>query len=394
MSSSAAALLAHCAPPPLCDPADDAHASRPASPASWGILTTLLDWDSTATSTATTAAAADGQRGGACPDGILFFPPSSAPSGALLGVLGGGMGGAFSTGSDALFGAALACVTGVHQGPHAALFPPPHAAAYGALCAAPRVYGDSSDGEDSGWLSAGAFAPCSSSRDAPPAPLPPLLPPHVVHAAQLAQCPPTFAGSAAVACAMPLPMPPPPPPAVTAARTSPSRTGRAASRARVTSDGYAPAKVLSVSVDVLRQHFGLNLLDAARQLGMCRTTLKRICRQHGINRWPKRELAKNAHTSSGAAAAAAAATTVMRPQLRAGGGGIPVGSRSGSRHSHAAPLGAHAAAAQAGGMAAMRDGSDGDDACGATVSAALPWSLFPPHEAAAAEGIIVPMRLL
>jgi hypothetical protein len=276
----------------------------------------------------------------------------------------------------------------VHQGPHAALFPPPHAAAYGALNAAPRAYGDSSDGEDSGWLSAGAFAPCSSSRDAPPAPLPPLLPPHLVHAAQLAQFAPAFAGVAAVPPPMPLP-----PPAVTAARTSPSRTGRAASRVRVTSDGYAPAKVLSVSEVVLRQHFGLNLLDAARQLGMCRTTLKRICRQHGINRWPKRELAKNAHTPSGAAAAAAT-TTVMRPQLRAGGGGIPVGSRSSSRHSHASPLGAHAAAAQAGGMAATRDGCGGDDACGATVSAALPWSLFPPHDAAAAEGSIVPMRLL
>lgn len=46
----------------------------------------------------------------------------------------------------------------------------------------------------------------------------------------------------------------------------------------------------------LRGQFGVGLKEAASTLGVCTTTLKRACRRHGIQRWPRRALQRVSRT--------------------------------------------------------------------------------------------------
>ena len=49
---------------------------------------------------------------------------------------------------------------------------------------------------------------------------------------------------------------------------------------------------VKLRLEDLQSQFGLSLKEAAGRLGICPTTLKRACRRHGIQRWPRKQLVR------------------------------------------------------------------------------------------------------
>ncbi len=43
-------------------------------------------------------------------------------------------------------------------------------------------------------------------------------------------------------------------------------------------------------MELLQQYFHLPIVEASKQLGICSTSLKKICRKHGLLRWPHRKV--------------------------------------------------------------------------------------------------------
>lgn len=50
--------------------------------------------------------------------------------------------------------------------------------------------------------------------------------------------------------------------------------------------------VTDIDVKILRSVYNMPIEQAAKQLGVCVTVLKRICRRKGIARWPYRKVCK------------------------------------------------------------------------------------------------------
>lgn len=65
----------------------------------------------------------------------------------------------------------------------------------------------------------------------------------------------------------------------------------------------------------VQAYFGYGLRDAAQRLNICPTTLKRACRRHGIQRWPRRQIVKETRRHAHAADSARS----LEPTVMSGG---------------------------------------------------------------------------
>ncbi|KAL3499015.1 hypothetical protein ACH5RR_041747 [Cinchona calisaya] len=68
-------------------------------------------------------------------------------------------------------------------------------------------------------------------------------------------------------------------------------------RVKIPEGVYTNGEV-QLTLDVLRQYFGRKLADVAESLKVGRSTLKRICRDFGIKRWPSHKRKKDSHIHS------------------------------------------------------------------------------------------------
>ncbi|KAL3499026.1 hypothetical protein ACH5RR_041758 [Cinchona calisaya] len=80
-------------------------------------------------------------------------------------------------------------------------------------------------------------------------------------------------------------------------RNSSSARSKTRDRAETSKGVYTNGEA-RITLDVLRPYFGGNLVDTAESLGVSRSTLKRICRSFGIDRWPSHKRKKDGHIHS------------------------------------------------------------------------------------------------
>ena len=56
-------------------------------------------------------------------------------------------------------------------------------------------------------------------------------------------------------------------------------------------------KAAKITKQVLEDHFHLPMAEVAKKYGVCITYFKKVCRSHGVQRWPYRQVTKASHAS-------------------------------------------------------------------------------------------------